>query len=127
MRPDDTRATQQPEPGTLPGKVLMAGVGFMVTGAAWALLSFFRSVDNEPTLVWLNAALLVIHLATGGAVLLRLPFAWIGGLLVVLAGIGGAVANDYFFVVVPELITGLILFLSRAEMQRPHSQASEPR
>ena len=127
MRPDDTRATQQPEAGTLPGKVLMAGVGFMVTGAGWALLSFFPSVDNAPALVWLNAALLVIHLAIGAAVLMRLPFAWFGGLIVVLAGLVGAVANGYFFIAVPELITGLILFLSRAEMHRPRSQPSQPR
>lgn len=125
MQPDDTRATPQTEEGTLPGKVLMAGVGFMVTGAAWALLSFFRSVDGETTLVWLNAALLVVHLVTGVLVLTRRRFAWHLGLLVVLVGIAGSVANDYYVIVIPEVITGLILFLSRAEMERSYSQAGQ--
>lgn len=125
MQPDDTRATPQTEEGTLPGKVLMAGVGFMVTSAAWALLSFFRSVDGETTLVWLNAALLVVHLVTGVLVLTRRRYAWHLGLLVVLVGIAGSVANDYYVIVIPEVITGLILFLSRAEMERSYSQAGQ--
>lgn len=125
MRHDDRRGGPATTEGTLPGKVLMAGVGFLVTGAAWALLSFFQSVDGQTSLVWLDAALLVVYLATGALVLMRWRYAWPLGLLVVLAGVAGAVANDYFFIVVPNLITGFILFVSRAEMQRGRSQASQ--
>lgn len=102
----------------LPGKVLIAGVGFLVTAAVWALLAFIQNLEGNLTLTVINLALLAAHLVVGALVLMRVRYSWLAGLALIAAAIGGAIANDNYVAMLPETVTLVVLILSYSELTK---------
>lgn len=103
-----------PEP-TYSGKVFISGVGFIVTGALWALLAYFRHRGGGIDVVSIDATLSLLHLIAGVAILKRLRPAWYAGLAIALAGIGLTLVDGYFLPVICDGIIAFLLFFSRGE------------
>lgn len=100
----------------IPGKVLISGTGFLVTGGMWALLGFFRYEDGHMDLATINSALVVAHLIIGVAILMRMRWSWYAGITLALAGIIASFFNEYYLPLVGDGVTGILLFLTRNEL-----------
>jgi hypothetical protein len=100
------------------GKVLVIGTAFLVTGAAWALMSFYQFVGGEQPLGLLDLLLAVIHVFAGLLLYRRVPYSVPLGLVVVLLGLAAAFLNAYLFLLVPDGLTGLLLLIAHREWSR---------
>ena len=124
----DARDRREPHEAELfSGKILISGVGFLVLTAMWALLSFFQYYDEHPELGTANVVTAMLHFVTGLAILFRRPLAFYAGLALAVAAIGLAVANGYYFPIVPEGSLAALLFFSREDLFRTQEQAGPSR
>ena len=108
------------EPATpvMSGKVFIIGTAFLVTGATWALMSYYQLAGGSRPIGTIDVLLVVIHLFAGLLVYRRVPYAVPLGLVVVLLGLSAALLNDYLLLLVPDGLTGLLLILGRRAVQR---------
>lgn len=100
------------------GKVFIVGTAFLVTGAAWALMGYYQFVDGIGSVGTIDALLAVVHAFAGVLVYRRMPYAVALGAVVVVLGLAAAVLNAYVFLLVPDGLTGLLLWLGRRDVRR---------
>lgn len=100
------------------GKVFIIGTAFLVTGAAWALMSYYQLAGGSRPVGTIDVLLVVIHLFAGLLVYRRVPYTVPLGLVVVFLGLAAALLNDYLLLLVPDGLTGLLLILGRRELKR---------
>ncbi|HUZ02247.1 MAG TPA: hypothetical protein VMU89_18015 [Thermomicrobiaceae bacterium] len=122
----DRSQRAQASPAILPGKVLLAGAGFIVSSTVWFLFSFAQAVHGTTILTTLDLALGAVHLLLGAAILGRLRLAVPLGAAIAAISIGTGVANALALAATPTLILPLtadgvsllLLLLSRDEMHQ---------
>ena len=103
----------------IPGRILIAGTGYIVLCGMWLILAYFRNQGNENLIALLNLTLAILHVVVGVAIYYRLRFAWYLGLAVAALGVAAAIPNAYPFPVGPELVLAVILYLTRRDFMRP--------
>lgn len=118
MRHRERLEPAEPATTTISGKVFIIGTAFLVTGAAWALMSYYQLAGGSRPVGTIDVLLVVIHLFAGLLVYRRVPYTLPLGLVVVFLGLAAALLNDYPLLLVPDGLTGLLLILGRRELKR---------
>ncbi len=118
MRDRERLGPLEPATPAMAGKVLVTGTAFLVTGAAWALMSYYQFVGGDRSIGTIDALLAVIHVFAGLLLYRRVPYSVLLGLVVVLLGLAAAFLNEYLFLLVPDGLSGLLLILSSREPRR---------
>lgn len=111
--------------GTVSGRIVLAGTGFMVSATVWALLGFVQLERQNLTLAWLDLALVVLHLVVGPLILRRVRVAWAAGLALAALSLVACVFNGYYLAVIADGVSGLLLFLSRDDFQPDETEPSD--
>ncbi|HET7036253.1 MAG TPA: hypothetical protein VFI42_11285 [Thermomicrobiaceae bacterium] len=105
------------QPRLMPGRILIAGTGFIVISGMWLILAYFRNEGGENLIALLNLALALLHIAIGVAIFYRLRPAWYGGLVLAVVAAAASYPNAYPFPIGPELAMALILYLTRQDFR----------
>lgn len=105
---------------TMSGKILLAGVGFLVSSTIWALLGWIQFAWGNGTLGRLDVTLVVLHLLVGTAILKRMRPAIVLGVLLAVFSLIAAFINGYYLSVLADGVSAALLLLSRADF--PHNQ-----
>ena len=123
------RNERQPtqEHGAYSGKVFISGVGFLVAAAMWALLAYFRLRGDENSVVAIDAALSLLHLGVGAAILSRQRLAWYAGLILATAALVLTLIDGYFLPVVTDGVLTVLLYLSRGDLFSSQGSSSASR
>jgi hypothetical protein len=102
--------------------VLVAGCGFVVTGAAWALFGFVEQLDAFTIIAAIYFALSTLHIAAGAATLGRQRFAWQFALPVALAGLVLSAVEMQLVLVSTNVVILALFWLARADIAARSSQ-----
>ncbi len=102
------------EPAPYPGNVLVAGCGFIVTGAGWGLFGYLEGEFTATSGAGLFLALAFAHIVTGVLVLSRQWIAFPMGLIVGLTGLLAAVVQPQFVLVFTNVVILVLLLLARS-------------
>lgn len=105
---------------TISGRVLLAGTGFLVSSAIWALLAAaqYHYFGNH-LLGLLNVALMLAHFVVGPLVLMRKRISWPLGLGLMVIALVACVLNGYYLAVIADGVSGGLLFFCRADLGAP--------
>lgn len=103
------------QPRLMPGRILIAGTGFIVLSGMWLILAYFRNQGGENLIAVLNLALAILHIVIGISIFYRLRPAWYGGLVLAVVAAAASYPNAYPFPVGPELVLALLLYFTRQD------------
>ena len=106
----------QGEPGTLSGRILICGTGFLVSSGMWAILGFFRYAGGLHSAGFIDLALTVANLVVGILVYRRAHGIWYVGLALCGIGMAATLPNHYYFPLAVVGILGLLFYLSHADL-----------
>jgi hypothetical protein len=109
-------------PTSLSGRVLVAGCGFVVTGAAWALFGFVEQLDAFTMIAAIYFALSILHVAAGAATLGRQRLAWQIALPIALVGLVFSAVEMQIVLVSTNVVILALLWLARADIATRSSQ-----
>jgi hypothetical protein len=104
---------QQSEPTYYPGNVLVAGAGFIVTGAGWGLFGYIEGDFDASFGVAIFLAMSVLHILTGALILSRNALALPLGLVVGTVGLIIATLEPQYVLVFTNVVIVSLLFLAR--------------
>ncbi|MGA7672868.1 MAG: hypothetical protein WBW04_20800 [Nitrolancea sp.] len=108
-------AQDRGEPGTLSGRILICGTGFLVASGMWAILGFFRYAGGLHSAGYIDLLLTIANLAVGVLVFKRARGIWFVGLALCGIGLAAVLPNHYYFPLAVEGVLGLLFYLSRAD------------
>jgi hypothetical protein len=98
------------------GRVLVAGCGLVITGAAWSLFGYAQHLQAEAAMAVVFFILSGIHALTGAGTLFRQRYAWVIALLIGTIGLVLALSVSQFVLVATNLVTLLLLILARDDV-----------
>lgn len=103
--------------GVMPGRILIAGTGFIVLTGMWLILAYFREMGGHEAIALLNLLLAIAHIVIGVSIYYRLRFSWYAGLVLAAIAAAASFPNSYPFPIGPELVLALILYFTRRDFQ----------
>lgn len=105
----------QAEVGTLSGRILICGTGFIVLAGMWAILGFFRFEGGQTTAFVIDFVLMLVHVMVGLLVFRRTRAIWYVGIALCGVAIAATLPNHYYLPVGANAILGALLYLSRLD------------
>jgi hypothetical protein len=108
-----SQSSEDPGVMTMPGSVLVAGCGFIVTAAGWALFGFLEGELTASSTSALYFVVALAHGVSGAMILARLRIAVVVGGIVSLAGLAVALLGPQFVLVFTNCVILALLVLAR--------------
>jgi hypothetical protein len=112
--------TQQTEPTYYPGNVLVAGAGFVVTGAGWGLFGYLEGDLAATSSAAIFFTMSILHIALGALILSRNALALPLGLVLGTVGLIVAAIQPQFVLVFTNVVIIALLFLARNDIRAQH-------
>ncbi len=106
---------EQTTGGTLSGRILISGTGFLVAAGMWAILGFFRYEGGMGAVAAIDLTLTVLHAIVGIMVFRRVRNSWYIGLAVCGIGLFATLPNHYYFPLGINGVLGILFYLSRPD------------
>ncbi len=116
----------QGEPGTLSGRILICGTGFLVASGMWAILGFFRYAGGLHAAGIIDLVLTIANLPVGVLIFRRAHGIWYVGLALCGIGMAATIPNHYYFPLAVVGILCLLLYLSRGDLPDMQLSGSAP-
>ncbi len=101
--------------GTLSGRILICGTGFIVAAGMWAILGFFRYEGGMTGVSMVDLALTAVHVVVGVMVYKRARNIWYVGLALCGVAMAATLANGYYFPLGTNGLLAVLLYLSRPD------------
>lgn len=105
----------QVDDGTVSGRILICGTGFLVAAGMWAILGFFRYEGGMTGVSIIDLTLTVLHVIVGVLVFRRARNAWYMGLALCGVAMAATLPNHYYFPLATNGIIAVLLYLSRPD------------
>jgi hypothetical protein len=113
--------TEYTEPQVIPGSVLVAGCGFIVTAAGWALFGFLEEEFTGASSALVFFSFAIAHGLIGIAILKRRPAAFLVGALIAITGLFVALIKPQFVLVFTNCVILALSLLARGNVARHSS------
>jgi hypothetical protein len=111
----EERSEQTPE-SPFPGNVLVAGSGFIVTGAGWGLFGYLEGDLAAVSSAGVFFTMAALHILMGVVIFSRQPLAVPLGLALAVVGLGIAALQPQFVLMFTNVVIFGLLVLARSNV-----------
>lgn len=108
--------TGQSPVAPFPGNVLVAGCGFIVTGAGWGLFGYLEGDLAATSSAGVFFTMAVLHILTGVLIFSRQSLAVFAGFGLAIIGFGIAAIQPQFVLMFTNVVIIALLFLARSDV-----------